>query len=332
VSLGHGVNLHKPVNKIAAVNLQQKPVKYSETVMVCQPIFSISRRFPALICGIRFIWQLELLLMKLLGVSIAVFILGLLVWGMRASLGARTQSSNAGAAREPVIVELFTSEGCSSCPPADSLLAELDARQPLGSAQVIALEEHVDYWDEQGWKDPFSSASWTSRQYEYAGTLHNGNPYTPQMVVDGTEGFVGSRGGTARQEIEKAAAVRKARVEISEILPAQNKSIAFKVSVEKLLSIAPKDTAEVILAITESGLHSSVKAGENSGEELHHAPVVREWKVIGVVGKNGEEGFTSQPSVKLDAKWNVENLRAVVFVQEKKNRRILGAAAVRLTQ
>jgi hypothetical protein len=260
----------------------------------------------------------------------SVFLAGSLAWGLRAGSGVQTQSKLSAAAREPVIVELFTSEGCSSCPPADALLAELDTRQPLGSAEVIALEEHVDYWDQQGWKDPFSSATWTARQYEYAG-LHHGNPYTPEMVVDGMEGFIGSRGGRARQEIEKAAAIQKTRVEISEISPLQNKSVAFKVSVEKLLNIAPRDTAEVILVITESGLHSSVKAGENSGEELHHSPVVRELKVIGVMGKNGEQGFTAQPAVKLDAKWNLENLRAVLFVQEKKNRRILGAAAARIT-
>ena len=120
-------------------------------------------------------------------------------------------------------------------------------------------------------------------------------------------------------------------MEISEISPLQNKSVSFKVSFGKLSNLAPGDTAEVILAITESGLHSSVKAGENSGEELHHSPVVRELKVIGVLRKNGEEGFLGEPAVKLDAKWNLANLRAVVFVQEKKNRRILGAAAVRLT-
>jgi hypothetical protein len=261
----------------------------------------------------------------------SLLLAGFLVWGLRASSGVQTQTNLAAAARQPVIVELFTSEGCSSCPPADTLLAELAARQPLGSAEVIALEEHVDYWDQQGWKDPFSSATWTARQYEYAGRLHNGNPYTPEMVVDGTEGFVGSRRDLARQEIEKAAAIQKTRIEISEISPLQNKSVAFKVSVERLGSIAPRDTAEIILAITESGLHSSVKAGENSGEELHHSPVVRELKVIGVMGKSGEEGFHAQPSVKLDARWNLENLRAVVFVQEKKNRRILGAAAVPVT-
>ena len=262
----------------------------------------------------------------------SVLLAAFLVWGLRASSGVETQTNLGAAARVPVIVELFTSEGCSSCPPADALLAELDSRQPLGSAEVMALEEHVDYWDQQGWRDPFSSAAWTARQYEYAGKLHNGSPYTPEMVVDGTEGFVGSRGALARQEIAKAAAIKKTRMEISAIWPVQNRSLAFQVSVERLSSIAPQDTAEVVLAITESGLHSAVKAGENSGQELDHSPVVRELRVIGVMGKNGEDGFQAQPVVKLDAQWNMENLRAVVFVQEKKNRRILGAAAVKVTQ
>lgn len=121
-------------------------------------------------------------------------------------------------------------------------------------------------------------------------------------------------------------------MELSEVSAPQNKSVTLKVKVEKLLSATPKDTPEVVLAITESGLHSSVKAGEDGGKELHHSPVLREWKVIGVVGKNGQEGFSAQPSVKLDSKWNVGNLRAVVFVQGKKSRRILGAATIRLAQ
>jgi hypothetical protein len=270
--------------------------------------------------------------MRLLTVASVGALLGFLAWRLTAGAIAQTQVYRAGVAREPVVVELFTSEGCSSCPPADALLAELDAQQPLGSAQVIALEEHVDYWDDQGWKDPFSSSAWTARQNDYAGTLHNGSAYTPQMVVDGTQGFVGSRGGTARQEIEKAAAVKKAKVEISEVSLVPNKSVSLKVSVEALVSAAPRDTAEVLMAITESGLHSSVKAGENNGKELQHSPVLRELKAIGVMGKNGEEGFAAQPTVKLDAKWNAQNLRAVVFVQEKKSRRILGAAAIRIAE
>ncbi len=255
-----------------------------------------------------------------------------MVLSFGACLLIRGQSTQMAAGREAVVVELFTSEGCSSCPPADALLAELDTKQPLGSADIIAIEEHVDYWDELGWKDPYSSSAWTARQNDYAGTLRNGSAYTPQMVVDGTTGFVGNRGGTARQEIEKAATNRKARIEISQVSLVENKAVTLKVNIEKSLRVSPKDTAEVIVVITESGLRSSVKGGENNGKDLQHSPVLREFRVIGTAGKSGEEEFTAQPSVKLDAKWNAANLRAVVFIQEKKSRRILGAATIRLTQ
>jgi len=270
--------------------------------------------------------------MRATGILTLMLLAGILAWGSRRVESTQNLSSPTSSPREPVVVELFTSEGCSSCPPADELLAQLDARQILGAAEVIALEEHVDYWDEQGWRDPFSSSAWTTRQYEYSGSLHNGNPYTPEMVIDGRAGFVGSRETMARKEIERAAGIRKARVEISKVSPVQNRSVAFKVSVEKLLSPSPKDTPEVILAITESGLHSAVGAGENSGRELHHSPVLRELKVIGTMGKNGGDAFTGQATRKLDSKWDLQNLRAIAFVQEKKSRRILGAAQIRVSQ
>src|SRR5260370_30054607 len=105
---------------------------------------------------------------------------------------AQASSSSPGVARTPVVVELFTSEGCSSCPPADALLARLTEQQFYENAQLITLEEHVDYWDNQGWTDPFSSRDWASRQNVYLGVLGNRNPYTPQMVLDGTVKFNGS--------------------------------------------------------------------------------------------------------------------------------------------
>jgi hypothetical protein len=268
--------------------------------------------------------------MRSLTAVISVAFVGLLVWGVKAGVKAQTPNPQATVDREPVVVELFTSEGCSSCPPADALLAELDSRQPLRSAEIIAIEEHVDYWDQDGWMDPFSSAGWTARQNEYSDVLRTGSSYTPEMVVDGSAGFVGGRRAFAVQEIEKAAKPKKAKVEISGVSLKENKSVALKVSVEELSSSPSKDQTEVLLAITESGLHSSVGAGENSGKELRHSPVLRELRVIGVIGKNGQEPFTAQTAVKLDSKWNVANLRAVVFVQEKKSRRILGAATVRL--
>src|ERR1700687_2952781 len=111
---------------------------------------------------------------------------------------AQASSKTPGTARTPVVVELFTSEGCSSCPPADALLARLAEEQLAGNLQLIALEEHVDYWNSLGWADPFSSRDWTSRQYVYSGVLGNVNPYTPQMVVDGRVEFVGSDTKKAR--------------------------------------------------------------------------------------------------------------------------------------
>lgn len=270
--------------------------------------------------------------MKTMGAATLVLLAGILAWGWRMGAAAQTESSPTLSAREPVVVELFTSEGCSSCPPADDFLARLDARQTLGAAEVIALEEHVDYWDQQGWKDPFSSSAWTTRQYQYSSALHSGNPYTPEMVIDGTVGFIGGREAMARKEIEKASEIKKTRVEIIEVSPVQNRSVAFKISVSELVSLSPKDTPEVILAITESGLHSAVGAGENSGKELHHSPVLRELKVVGTMGKNGGDAFTGQATRKLDSRWDAQNLRAIAFVQEKKSRRILGAAQIRLAQ
>src|SRR6516164_6714157 len=108
-----------------------------------------------------------------------------------------------------VVVELFTSEGCSSCPPADALLKELSEQQPLQGVQVIALEEHVDYWNHLGWTDPFSSTEFSQRQSDYARIFGNDGVYTPQMVVDGQSEFVGSRGGSAKEAIQKAARLPK---------------------------------------------------------------------------------------------------------------------------
>src|SRR5258706_3031133 len=122
---------------------------------------------------------------------------------------ARASSRTPGTALTPVVVELFTSEGCSSCPPADTLLARLAEERLPGNVQLIALEEHVDYWNDLVWTDPFSSREWTSRQYVYSGILKNGNPYTPQMVVDGALEFVGSRTQQARESILKAASKTK---------------------------------------------------------------------------------------------------------------------------
>lgn len=234
--------------------------------------------------------------------------------------------------RTPVVVELFTSEGCSSCPPADALLARLAEEQFAGNVQLIALEEHVDYWNDLGWADPFSSRDWTSRQYVYAGALGNGNPYTPQMVVDGTVEFVGSHTQKARETILRAASKTKIPVMLTQGSTNGTGTGNFSVKVGKLEGTTQRDAAEVWLAVTETGLHSAVTRGENAGEDLHHAAVVRSMRKIGEAKGDGETSFAGDSTVSLQKEWKRENLRAVLFVQGKKSRRILGAAEIRIAQ
>lgn len=232
----------------------------------------------------------------------------------------------------PVVVELFTSEGCSSCPPADALLARLSEGQLAANVQLIALEEHVDYWNDLGWIDPFSSHEWTSRQYVYSGILGNRNPYTPQMVVDGSAEFVGNHSQQARDVILKAASKAKVPVLLTQANTDSQGKSNFSAKVGKLEGVSKGDAAEVWLAITETGLHSAVTKGENAGEELRHAAVVRSMRKIGEAKASGEFSFAGETSASLQKDWKRENLRAVLLVQEKKSRRILGAAEIRLAQ
>ena len=127
-------------------------------------------------------------------------------------LTERAVATPAQAHRTPVLVELFTSEGCSSCPPADDFLIQLDKEQPVPGAEIIAISEHVDYWNRLGWADPFSSAAFSDRQHQYARALGTNQMYTPQMVVDGRTEFIGSQEGKARRGIAQAAQAPKAKV------------------------------------------------------------------------------------------------------------------------
>ena len=233
--------------------------------------------------------------------------------------------------RTPVVVELFTSEGCSSCPPADALLAQLDAQQPIPAAEVIALEQHVDYWNQLGWADPFSSHERTRRQQEYADFFGNDSVYTPQMVVDGKVEFVGSRERQARQTIAEAASQAKTPVHLA---AAQNGAdpakLVLTAHVPKLVDARSDDSVEVYLAITESRLHSDVTRGENAGKALDHSGVVRELKRIGVVDVKADPAFSGTETITLASGWKRENLRAVLFLQGKRSRRVIGATSIPL--
>lgn len=227
--------------------------------------------------------------------------------------------------RTPVIVELFTSEGCSSCPPADKTLELLLKEQPFAGAEIIGLSLHIDYWNRLGWADPFSSAQFSERQSEYANLFKREDVYTPQMVVDGRREFVGSNMREAQKAIEESAKIAKADVTIS--AKTENGAVALDIKIENL---PPNfENAVVMLAVTENNLASSVLRGENSGRKLNHAAVTRKLTSIGNI-KSGEKSFAAAQSLQLEKNWKTDNLSAVVFVQDAKTRQIIGAAKISL--
>jgi hypothetical protein len=265
-----------------------------------------------------------------IGVGVAAAVLGMAAQQFLRAEEPQPHSKTAvmgKAARTPVLVELFTSEGCSSCPSADKLLANLATTQPIDGAEVILLEEHVDYWDRIGWKDPFSNAAFTKRQYDYGAHFHLDSVYTPQAVVDGQREFVGSEKGTATSAIMEAVAQPKARVEL-QVTAQDATQVHLNVSVDKLPT---KDAnAQVVLAVAEDDLKVHVNSGENSGRNLVHHGVVRRLTTLGKV--QDRSAFATQVTVPLDRQWKRENLRLVAFVQAEGSRRIVGvgSAAERL--
>jgi hypothetical protein len=226
----------------------------------------------------------------------------------------------------PVLVELFTSEGCSSCPPADTFLQRLIDTEPVSGVQVIGLGQHVDYWDHQGWRDRFSSAALTDRQQRYASVLHVEAIYTPQMIVDGRFQFVGSDTKAGRHAIEQALAQPRGAVEVS-VQPASANRLAVAVTASALPPISRGDRADFVVAITEDGLQSNVRAGENNGRTLAHAAVVRRLMTIGDAA--GQQA-SARTEVGLDRDWRLDHLKVVAFVQERSSRRILGSGIAAL--
>jgi hypothetical protein len=251
----------------------------------------------------------------------------------RGTMTSTPALERADGVRSPVIVELFTSEGCSSCPPADGVLERLQQTQPVAGAEVIALGEHVDYWNYIGWSDPFSSAAFGARQETYARALgQQDRVYTPQIIVDGQTEFNGSAMNKALEAIAKAARSPKADVRI--VIPEtktrkDNQEIRFNVSVKNVPPVDRGDVAEVILALTEDKLSSNVTRGENSGRKLAHTAVVREMRALGRVDP-ATKTFDSEKTMAIADGWKRDDLRVIVFVQERDHRRVLGAAVLNL--
>ena len=229
------------------------------------------------------------------------------------------KTSEPGPPRKAVVVELFTSEGCSSCPPADELLTHLRQDLAQQGIEVIPLGFHVDYWNSLGWKDRFSSAEFSQRQEQYTESLRVGGPYTPQMVVDGTTELVGNDRPGVHTAITEAAA-RPAAVDIRLSTPEPGR-LDVKVSNNWAVN------GVVRMAITEDNLITKVGAGENNGHELHHDAVVRRLRRLADLQRGS---FLGGFALHIEKEWKLENLRVVVFVQEGDAGKIFGAASVPL--
>jgi hypothetical protein len=210
---------------------------------------------------------------------------------------------------KPVLVELFTSEGCSSCPPADALLAKLDRSQPVPGAEIVVLEEHVDYWNHDGWTDPFSSAEFSRRQERYAEQFGIPAPYTPQMVVDGAGQLLGSDGRGALSAIGSAARAEKLTVRVLRT-PG-----GIRVEVDP-----GRHSGEVYLALAQNAASSEVLRGENQGRSLQHVAIVRRLSQIGSV--KSRAGFAKD--VPLSAAES--EYRVIAFVQDSGPGHVWGAA------
>ena len=240
------------------------------------------------------------------------------------ALSLATLFGAAAANSKPVVVlELFTSEGCSSCPPADALLSELNGRS-INGAEIIALSQHVDYWDHLGWRDPFSSPHFTARQQAYGEVFKLETVFTPQLIVDGLSSVNGSDHAAVQRMIKYAAEQPKASVSI------ERASMDGRVAVRvEQLKEAKVEAADVFLAITESGLASPVQRGENAGRMLRHTGVVRTLiRIVEIEAKRG--AYAAELQLKLEPAWKRHNTRAVIFVQDQKTRRIVGAASCSL--
>jgi hypothetical protein len=218
------------------------------------------------------------------------------------------------ATRVPVLAELFTSEGCNSCPPADRLLEEFLQEQPIEGVYVVPLSEHVTYWDHQGWKDPFGAQQFTARQQQYGLRFNIDSIYTPQLVIDGTNEYVGSD----RRSIERA--LRSAGRQVKPALKVSGtESNGTLTVVASGPALATEDDAELWVALTEDGLVVDVKRGENANKTLKHSGVVR------VLRSAGDAKHATAVTFTVDPAWRRDHLRIVGFVQSRKNKKILGA-------
>jgi hypothetical protein len=226
-------------------------------------------------------------------------------------------------AQTPIVVELFTSEGCSSCPAADFVLTELDSKQPVNGVRIITLGEHIDYWNDLGWKDPFSSPLFSARQQEYGRAMQMQNVYTPQMVIAGQKEVLGSDQMSVISAVRIAARLPQATVHVA---------LGGQAIVHFDVANVPHniESVDMLLAITENSGEHVIRGGENDGHRLRHTSVVTSLTKLGALDLRKNASYAADARLNIKPEQVRNGARVVLFVQDRKTRRIVGSAQLGL--
>lgn len=261
-------------------------------------------------------------------IVLVVLVIGLGINTLREP-AAHIEVGQGDANEELVILELFTSQGCSSCPPAESVLSKI-ARDSRYMASVIPLAFHVDYWDHLGWQDPFSSTEWTERQASYREAFGGATLYTPQIVIHGQHEMVGSNENGIKgviNDLLKRKATSPLDIDIEQFDVGE-------LSIDVDISIERQDTLSVGAFLLMSAIYENidvteVKSGENAGRALSNNFVVRTLDVKPILFGEDQEQTKFQVSLLLDGDWQKENLGIVSWIQDARTMKIYRVDAIR---
>jgi len=248
--------------------------------------------------------------------SLAI-LLTAIVFGTTAFINARLLDKTNGDNKGFAVIELFTSEGCSSCPPADQLVAKIE--KEVKDKPVYILAYHVDYWDRLGWKDVFSNSDYSKRQNEYARYLHLQSVYTPQIVVNGQHEFVGSEEGTLRNAI-KTNLEKPSNNQLSlNVSGVEKDQVSIKYSTEG----ADKNTV-LQIAVLQKSAQTKVERGENGGHTLSHVQIVRKLQKVSLGGNSGTA------NIALPHGFDTQGWEIIGFLQNTTNGAVVAAAKATL--
>ena len=229
----------------------------------------------------------------------------------------QSQIEDAYAENEFLVVELFTSQGCHSCPPADRLLSNLVSEAETEGKTIFPLSFHVDYWNYLGWKDPYSQSAFSERQRRYAKQLGS-NVYTPQMVFNGASEAVGSRPKKVKKQLKKAVKkLGKSDIRVNAELSNDKINITYSVT-------HPPKNAVLQIALVERNIVDQIARGENRGKKLHHDNVVRAFKTQKASLKEKETSINIPEGVDL------AQSSIITFLQDEETLEILGARQLQL--